>query len=135
MAGEIDVSAALHLVRDVVRISSAGFSGFFKKDCTDLARRVSLLAHLLEEITDSNTNVSQLGFLSDLTLALQAAKRLVFAANNFPSSNISSVSRASCLLEFVPISISSTCLSVLHFPHLGFCSFSLLFYFCEPACQ
>ncbi|KAI3467004.1 hypothetical protein Pfo_023667 [Paulownia fortunei] len=92
-------SAPLRLVRDVVRISGAGFSGFFKKDCTDLARRVSLLAHLLEEIRDSkkiqvNCEVGSSSFsiscFADLTLALQAAKRLVFAANNFDNSKFSS---------------------------------------------
>ncbi|XP_073303199.1 U-box domain-containing protein 11-like [Primulina huaijiensis] len=82
----------LRLVRDIVRISAAGFSGFFKKDCTDLARRVSLLAHFLEEIGDSSKKVegnAELGF-SDLTVALQAARNLVSAANNFDNSNISS---------------------------------------------
>ncbi|KAK4430290.1 U-box domain-containing protein 11 [Sesamum alatum] len=92
-------AAPLRLVRDVVRISIAGFSGFFKKDCTDLARRVSLLAHLLEEIRDSkkirvNCEVGSSSFsgsfFADLTLALQAAKRLVFAANNFDSAKFSS---------------------------------------------
>ncbi|PIN25997.1 Ubiquitin--protein ligase [Handroanthus impetiginosus] len=106
MAGEVTTATGggvtiepLHLVRDVVRISGAGFSGFFKKDCTDLARRVSLLAHLLEEIRDSkkiqvNYVVGSSSFSSscfaDLTLALQAAKRLVFAANNCDSSKVSS---------------------------------------------
>ncbi|KAK6134212.1 hypothetical protein DH2020_032017 [Rehmannia glutinosa] len=105
MAGE-DTTAAdggvttpLRLVGDVVRISGDGFSGFFKRDCTDLARRVSLLAHLLEEIRDSkkiqvNCEVGSSSFSSscfaDLTLALQAAKRLVFAANNFENSKFSS---------------------------------------------
>ncbi|KAH6832128.1 ARM repeat superfamily protein [Perilla frutescens var. hirtella] len=91
-------AAPLRLVRDVGRISSAGFSGFFKKDCSDLARRISLLAHLLEEIRDSNKveEIGEMGssscnsLLSDLTMALQAAKRLVFAANNVDNSKISS---------------------------------------------
>lgn len=94
-------SAPLRLVRDVVRISGAGFSGFFKKDCTDLGRRVSLLAHLLEEIRDSkniqvNCEVGSSSFscscFADLSLALQAAKRLVFAANNFDNSKFPYVS-------------------------------------------
>ncbi|XP_073055189.1 U-box domain-containing protein 11-like isoform X1 [Primulina eburnea] len=86
------ITTPLRLVRDVVRISAAGFSGFFKKDCSDLARRVSLLAHFLEEIGDSNEKVeenAELGF-SDLTVALQAARSLVYAANNFDNSSISS---------------------------------------------
>lgn len=93
-------AAPLRLIRDVSRISSAGFSGVFKKDCADLARRVSLLAHLLEEIRDSNKvkengemgSSSCTSFVSDLTMALQAAKRLVVAANSFDNSKISSVS-------------------------------------------
>ncbi|KAL8549599.1 hypothetical protein ACS0TY_008443 [Phlomoides rotata] len=91
-------AAPLRLIRDVARISSAGFSGIFKKDCADLSRRVSLLAHLLEEIRDSKKvkENGELGssscnsLLSDLTLALQAAKRLVVAANGFDDSKISS---------------------------------------------
>ncbi|KAG8382788.1 hypothetical protein BUALT_Bualt05G0113700 [Buddleja alternifolia] len=94
-------TAPLRLIRDVVRISGAGFSGSFKKDCADLARRISLLSHLLEEIRDSKkihengeigaSSSSSFSFcISDLTVALQAAKRLVFAANNFECSKISS---------------------------------------------
>ncbi|KAL6577594.1 hypothetical protein OROMI_009922 [Orobanche minor] len=92
-------AAPLRLIRDLVRISRAGFSGFFKKDCADLARRVSLLAHLLEEIRDSHkfqesgemgSSSSSRACFSDLTMALQAAKRLVFAANSFDDSKFSS---------------------------------------------
>ncbi|KAK6146798.1 hypothetical protein DH2020_020667 [Rehmannia glutinosa] len=94
-----DTAAPLRLIRDLGRISAAGFSGFFKRDCADLARRVSLLAHLLEEIRDSNkikengdvsSSSSYRACFSDLTVALQAAKRLVIAANNFDNSKISS---------------------------------------------
>lgn len=89
--------APLRLVHDIARISS---TGFFKKDCSDMARRVSLLANLLEEIRDSE-KIHETGdsgssscdsFLSDLTMALQAVKRLVSAANNFDNSKFSSVS-------------------------------------------
>lgn len=78
----------LQVVHDVCRISGAGFAGFFKKDCTDLARRVSLLAYLLEEIRDSNTHLgssssSHDSCLYDLSIALKAAKRLLLAANDF----------------------------------------------------
>lgn len=105
MAGEEATAGAvgvpLRLVHDVVLISSAGFAGFFKKDCANLGRRVSLLAHLLEEIRDSkkiqlNCEVGSSSFsnslFADLILALQAAKRLVVAANNFDNSKDSSVS-------------------------------------------
>lgn len=96
VAGE-SIDTALRAVHDVVRISGSGFSGAFKRDCTDLARRVSLLAHLLEEIRDFKTHLvlasssSSGSCLSDLSLALQAAKRVLLSANNIDS-KISSVS-------------------------------------------
>lgn len=93
VAGEDPLRAPLGLVQDVGRISQAGFSGSFQKDCTNLARRVSLLAHLLEEIKefkgyDDNGDVcssssSSNSSLVDLSLALEAAKRLLLAANSF----------------------------------------------------
>lgn len=98
---DIATLTALRLVHDVVRISGAGFSGSFKKHCMDLARKISLLTHLLEEIRDSKNshNNGEMGSsssfnscISDLTLAIQAAKKLLFAANNFDNSKISSVS-------------------------------------------
>lgn len=101
MAGEDTAAVAggtigvpLQLIHDVVRISRPGFSGRFKKDCTDLARRVSLLAYLLEEIGDSkkthkNHGTSSLNScFSDLAMALQASKRLLFAANNLEDSSV-----------------------------------------------
>ncbi|KAL8035056.1 hypothetical protein ABFX02_12G072700 [Erythranthe guttata] len=100
MAGEGATGSALRLISDVVRISGSGFSGYFKKDCTDMARRVSLLAHLVEEIRDSkrfqlNCEVGGSSSLStpcfaDLTLALEDAKRLLLAANNFDNSKFPS---------------------------------------------
>ncbi|KAA8529070.1 hypothetical protein F0562_033442 [Nyssa sinensis] len=88
---------SLRLVRDVGQIP--GFSGAFKKDCTDLSRRVALLAHLLEEIGDFNGDLESLvaststsstsTCLSDLTVALQSAKRLLSAAGNLDSKIIS----------------------------------------------
>ncbi|CAH9104880.1 unnamed protein product [Cuscuta epithymum] len=84
------VETALQSLHDVVQISASGFSGAFKKDCTDLVRRVSLLAHLLEEIrdfkthllTNSSSSSSSSSCLSDLIIALQAAKRVLLSANN-----------------------------------------------------
>ncbi|XAR72263.1 Ubiquitin--protein ligase [Bertholletia excelsa] len=82
--------AALRLVRDIGRLSAAGFGGAFKRDCTDLSRRVALLAHLLEEIMDfkgensESLDASAISF-SDLTAVIQAAKRLLSAAGNFDS--------------------------------------------------
>ncbi|XP_051146326.1 U-box domain-containing protein 10-like isoform X1 [Andrographis paniculata] len=101
MATPVDLSAAaLTVIGDVSRISAAGFSGFFKKDCADLARKLSLLSHLVEEIKNSGkfsvdydfrTDSSSLlasGF-SDLNLVLHAAKELLSAANNFDDSELS----------------------------------------------
>ncbi|XP_047341040.1 U-box domain-containing protein 10-like [Impatiens glandulifera] len=90
----------LRLVRDIGRISAAGFGGGFKKDCADLARRVSLLTYLLEEIRDSVVKSKPIGdvlvassscnvSLDELTVALQAAKRLLPAASNFDPENTS----------------------------------------------
>ncbi|CAN4081084.1 unnamed protein product [Withania somnifera] len=80
----------LQVIHDAGRISGAGFDGLFKKDCTDLGRRLSLLAHLVEEIRDSNTlsdssssSNNNSCCLYDLTLALKAARRLLLAANHF----------------------------------------------------
>uniref|UniRef100_A0A803LJQ4 RING-type E3 ubiquitin transferase n=1 Tax=Chenopodium quinoa TaxID=63459 RepID=A0A803LJQ4_CHEQI len=50
MDGELAENLDL-VISDVVRISSnGGFTDLFKKDCTDLGRRISLLSHLVEEI-------------------------------------------------------------------------------------
>lgn len=96
------VEALLRLVRDVVRISGAGFGGPFRKDCTDLSRRIGLLSYLFEEIRDSKGRLGPLdasasassssssSCLSDLTVALQAAKRLLLASVD--PTKISSVS-------------------------------------------
>ncbi|KAF8098679.1 hypothetical protein N665_0261s0044 [Sinapis alba] len=79
-------------------------TGVFKKDCADLARRVCLLTHLVEEIRDSPPPQSQsqsqsqeeeesdassslvsyeCDWWSDLVVGLQAAKRLLSAATCF----------------------------------------------------
>ncbi|THG20853.1 U-box domain-containing protein 11-like isoform X1 [Camellia sinensis] len=103
--------AALRLVRDVLRLSAAGFGGAFKRDCTDLARRVSLLAHLLEEIRDFKTDLRPLdvpaassssnsSFLSDLTTAIQAAKRLISSASNFDSKIYSDLASKKISFQF-----------------------------------
>ncbi|KAI7744891.1 hypothetical protein M8C21_021128 [Ambrosia artemisiifolia] len=81
------VHSLLRLVRDVGRTSGNGFSGHFKKDCTDLSRRVTLLSHLLEEIRDCNGLIDTSSFSSswipELSVALQDAKKLVVVAANF----------------------------------------------------
>ena len=112
MAGDRPLQAPLRLVHDVVRISQAGFSGSFQKDCTNLARRVSLLAHLLEEIKEfkgyddnghaGSSSSSSNSSLFDLSLALEAAKRLLLAANTFDP-EISSVSSCKSFHFYVSI--------------------------------
>ncbi|KAK4763838.1 hypothetical protein SAY87_013276 [Trapa incisa] len=108
MAGYVagDPTAELmELVHDIVRISSStgdshkvsacgGGGDLFKKDCTDLVRKISLLTHLLEEIRDSiSCSTSPYPpvdkWNSDLTAALQAAKRLLPVASNFDSASSS----------------------------------------------
>ena len=76
----------------------------FKRDCTDLVRRIALLTHLFEEIRDfgaglrpldvSTSSASPLTCLSEVANALQAVKRLLSAFGNF-SSDAFSVSRDS----------------------------------------
>lgn len=97
MAGGDDRSSELlQLVNDVVGASKAGGGGAFRKDCTDLVRRIALLTHLFEEIRDfkgrefapldaSTSSCSRQSWVSDLVTALQAAKRLLLVANNFNS--------------------------------------------------
>ncbi|KAK4373342.1 hypothetical protein RND71_008726 [Anisodus tanguticus] len=96
----------LQVIHDISQISGAGFAGLFKKDCTDLARRVSLLAHLLEEIRDSNTLLGSLSnahhncCLVDLFIALKAAKRLLIAANDFDPKISPDAARKKVVLQF-----------------------------------
>ncbi|KAL9255215.1 U-box domain-containing protein [Drosera capensis] len=90
------VAESLHdLIEEVVAISGAGkFRDLFKKDCTDLCRRISLLAHLVDEIRDFRARRdddedagvgSSSSSLSELLFALQNAKRLLLVAGNFES--------------------------------------------------
>ncbi|KAK9276801.1 hypothetical protein L1049_006337 [Liquidambar formosana] len=94
--------ALLDLVHDIVNVSG-GFGHVFKKDCTDLVRRISLLTHLFEEIREldgdsgpsnapassSSSSSSNSSWLSDLVVALQAAKRLLVLAGSFEPSTFS----------------------------------------------
>lgn len=93
-----DASAAflLSLVHDIVLGDLA--AGMFKKDCTDLVRRIALFTHLLEEIRDfaasdhphaSSSSSSSSSWSADLAVALQAAKRLLSAASAHHSANSS----------------------------------------------
>lgn len=88
--------------------SAIAGDGNFRKDCTDLVRRISLLTHLFEEIEELNKVVGSASSSSseaaasasdggaaawscDVVVALHSAKRLLSVARNFRS-NCSSVS-------------------------------------------
>ena len=86
------IQSLLRLVRDVSRTSASGFTGEFKKDCTDLSRRVALLSHLFEEIRDFNGGFNESDHCFDeLIVAIQGAKKLLVVAANFDR-NIAPVS-------------------------------------------
>ncbi|VVA33781.1 PREDICTED: U-box domain-containing [Prunus dulcis] len=103
--GEDRTSDLLQLLNDVVVASKGCRAGSFKKDCTDLVRRIALLTHLFEEIrlfkgrefgpldasTSSTNSSSRESWASDLVVALQVAKRLVLLATNFTSNSTPSV--------------------------------------------
>ncbi|PON98188.1 Beta-catenin [Trema orientale] len=97
----------LKLVNDVVLVSVGG--GVFKKDCTDLVRRIALLTHLFEEMRElkgelppldassssasasassSSSSSSRSSWASDLMVALQAAKCLLLLVAKFHSENV-----------------------------------------------
>lgn len=121
--GGTTAQALLDLVHDVVLISGAGSGNAFKRDCTDLVRRISLLTHLLEEIRDFKGNLmpldassssssarsSSFSCLYDLRLALQAAKRYILVASNFDSMT-SSVSLLTGRIEYNIESSDSFCI-------------------------
>ncbi|KAK9750358.1 hypothetical protein RND81_02G190700 [Saponaria officinalis] len=72
------------VINDVVRISaSGGFNALFKKDCTDLGRRVSLLSHLVEEIRECGGELESSSSFLPVSLALFDAKRLLLAVSCF----------------------------------------------------
>ncbi|KAI4357678.1 hypothetical protein L6164_001612 [Bauhinia variegata] len=88
----------------------------FKKDCTDLVRRISLLTHLFEEIRDlklsdsgiqemdasssSSTTSTASSWFSELVLALQAAKRLLSVARTFRSNCSSDGAAKTIVFQF-----------------------------------
>ncbi|KAI7736523.1 hypothetical protein M8C21_003523 [Ambrosia artemisiifolia] len=94
------IQSLLRLVRDIARRSATGFTGAFKKDCSDMCRRVALLSHLFEEIRDyqgdlrpldmsasSSSSSNSSSSLSELTQALKGAKKLVLFAGSFDNNN------------------------------------------------
>uniref|UniRef100_A0A0A0KUY9 PUB 12/19-like N-terminal domain-containing protein n=1 Tax=Cucumis sativus TaxID=3659 RepID=A0A0A0KUY9_CUCSA len=115
----------LDLVRDFVLMSGrsiAGAGDTMKKDCTDLIRRIALLVHLAEEITNfcsgswdnfeksnddgssSSSLSSWLDCLSEVVGAIQAAKRLLYTALTFSPND-----EEGCVTS----TVSSSCLSVI----------------------
>ncbi|KAG7589720.1 Armadillo-type fold [Arabidopsis suecica] len=85
--------------------------GVFKKDCADLARRVGLLTHLIEEIRDSSppppeSDASsslisyECDWWSDLVVGLQAAKRLLSSATSFQARESSDGAAKRILFQF-----------------------------------
>ncbi|KAF9677413.1 hypothetical protein SADUNF_Sadunf08G0105100 [Salix dunnii] len=107
MAGGEDTQVTaiflLDLVRQIcsVEIPVAGdkekIDSVFRKDCTDLVRRVSLLTHFLEEINgqlgkldalgSSSSSSKEMNWWSDLVAALQSANNLLSLAGPFQSTN------------------------------------------------
>ncbi|CAA7052280.1 unnamed protein product [Microthlaspi erraticum] len=93
MAGvAVSPASLLGLIAEIIVIPAN--TGVFKKDCADLARRVCLLTHLVEEIRDSPTPESDPSsslipseydddWWSDLVVGLQSAKRLLVTATSF----------------------------------------------------
>ncbi|KAF3632736.1 U-box domain-containing protein 10 [Capsicum annuum] len=83
VAGDHPITTLLRQLHEVSQISAVGFNGKFKKDCIDLSRRVTLLAHLVDELNDSNTllSCSLDSCFSDLLVAFQSVKQLLLVAN------------------------------------------------------
>ncbi|XVE85391.1 hypothetical protein DITRI_Ditri17bG0087300 [Diplodiscus trichospermus] len=105
-AGDASPAFLLCLVREIVSWNVAAGTALvnlvFKKDCTDLVRRIALLTHLLEEIRDFGpsdlhlhhdydraSSSSASSWSADLSVALQAAKRLLSVASAYRSNNCS----------------------------------------------
>ncbi|KAF3432204.1 hypothetical protein FNV43_RR26943 [Rhamnella rubrinervis] len=102
MAGEVPSDGVdrtpelLKLVHEVVGVFAGG--GAFRKDGTDLVRRIALLSHVFEEIRDfkgthlkpldASTSSSKASWVTDLVVALQAAKRLLLVVSSFHSNNV-----------------------------------------------
>ncbi|XP_043693983.1 U-box domain-containing protein 10-like [Telopea speciosissima] len=92
---EIDGSGQrlLNLVYDIGRIG--GFGDVYKRECSDLCRKIALLSHLFEEIRDFKDDTddahsfdslsSPSSSLRDLLAVVRAAKRLILVARNYDS--------------------------------------------------
>ncbi|XP_065856259.1 U-box domain-containing protein 11-like [Euphorbia lathyris] len=100
--------------RNGSRINANGF--LFKKDCTDLVRRISLLTHFFEEMRDSKAEPAPLdasgscssssgNWFSDLVDALQAANRLLQAAATFRSIDNSDEAAKKISIQFHSVTL------------------------------
>ncbi|KAK3040731.1 hypothetical protein RJ639_029253 [Escallonia herrerae] len=100
--GAATVQSLLRLIQDVGRTSVGGFVGPFKKDCTDLTRRIALLSHLIDELRPMNESGSsnQGSCLNDLSVALHAAKGLLLAAGGLDPSISSDGAAKKILFQF-----------------------------------
>ncbi|GMJ13317.1 PLANT U-BOX PROTEIN10 [Hibiscus trionum] len=100
--GSASPAFLLRLVLEIISANAADRThaahAIFKKDCTDLVRRIALFTHLLEEIRDSGessdndrayASSSASSWSADLAVALQEAKRLVSVASSYNSDNSS----------------------------------------------
>ncbi|KAG6655904.1 U-box domain-containing protein 11-like [Carya illinoinensis] len=141
MAGSgISGVVLLDLLRDVLTAGPAA-SGIadddalllFRKDCTDLVRRIALLTHLLEEIREfdgagglsppldaSTSSSASSSWLSDLVVALRVTKHLLLLAGNFRSSSSSdgAARRISSQFQCVTWKLENT-LSSIPYDHFG----------------
>ncbi|XP_027346481.1 U-box domain-containing protein 11-like [Abrus precatorius] len=120
MAGELagdHTPELLCLVHDIAGMCAGSSSGtviaadaMFRKDCTDLVRRISLLTHLFEEIKElnnvnesassSSASASAASWSSDLVLALHSARRLLSVARNFRSNCSSDGAAKTIVFQF-----------------------------------
>ncbi|KAK7362585.1 hypothetical protein VNO77_04702 [Canavalia gladiata] len=122
MAGELagdHTPELLCLVHDISGMCAGSSSGtaiaadaMFRKDCTDLVRRISLLTHLFEEIRELNkvvdsassssasASASASSWSSDLVLALHSARRLLSVARNFRSNCSSDGAAKTIVFQF-----------------------------------
>lgn len=96
-SGEVGLfgQALLEVVQEVGRMG--GFGDVYKRECTDLGRRITLLSHLFEEIRDfkgdhghpcASTSLDSSSCLNDLLMAVRVAKRLLLVVGNYDSDTI-----------------------------------------------
>uniref|UniRef100_A0A2P2Q5U4 RING-type E3 ubiquitin transferase n=1 Tax=Rhizophora mucronata TaxID=61149 RepID=A0A2P2Q5U4_RHIMU len=95
--GNASVALLLGLVREITAMSAGGGGGgsvshcdlVFRKSCTNLGRRVSLLTHFLEDMSESGPVNGLISgkWCSDLLGALQVAKRFLLDVSTFKSSH------------------------------------------------